>query len=186
MLESLLSEAARYAEFCLRKSGQIPPTMMAQTEEGLLMFLPDKMGDTKAKDDFVTKIRLITASYAASAVVLVLESWMTTAKKGEKLDMTPPSESHDRQEMVVLIGEGGGEHRPRFLPIVRLDNGKFWNLGEPQEMQADSFKGRFTELLPPKLPDPSIRETGKALLKAMGVELNLDRKSTRLNSSHRT
>lgn len=173
MLEALLSEAARYAEFCLRNSGQIPPTMFAHTDKGTLIFMPDGMKDVQAKDDFVTKIRLIAGSYGASAVVIVMESWVTTAKKGEKLDMTPPSESHERQEMVVCIGEASDEHCTRMLPIVRSDSGKFWNLGDSQEIAADGFKGRFQQLLPPKPPDEAAREMGMALLKAMGAQVAL-------------
>lgn len=173
MLEAILSEATRYAEFCLRNSGQIPPTMFAHTDEGTLIYLPEGMKDGQAKDDFVTRVRLIAGSYAATAVVLVLESWVTMAKQGEKLDMTPPSESHERQEMVLCIGESSGEHCSRFLPIVRLDNGKFWNLGDPHELGAESFQGRFTQLLPPKPPDAAAREMGKMLLKAMGAQVAL-------------
>jgi hypothetical protein len=75
--------------------------MMAATDQGTLLFTPDKLSDTGAKNDFANKVRLITASYGASAVVLLLESWITKAKADEPLDtLTPPSESYDR--------EGGG------------------------------------------------------------------------------
>ena len=40
LLDDLLGEARNYAEFMLRKAGSIPPTMFAQTPEGLLHFLP--------------------------------------------------------------------------------------------------------------------------------------------------
>lgn len=172
-LESLLSEGTRYAEFCMRNSGQIPPTMFAQTDQGLLIFMPDGMKDAQAKDDFVTKVRLIAASYDTSAVVLVLEAWVTTAKMGEKLEMSPPSESHERQEMVVLIGEARDEDCSRFLPIIRSDSGKFWNLGEPQRPDADSFQGRFKQLLPPEAPDEATRQTGMAMLQALGAKITL-------------
>ena len=58
-----------------------------------------------------------------------------------------------------------------MYPIVRLDNGKFWNLGDPFDLGADSLSGRFAELLPTKEVDLTMRELGKKLLKAMGVEL---------------
>jgi hypothetical protein len=154
-------------------SGQIPPTMFAQAEEGMLIFMPDGMRDAEAKDDFVTKVRLIAASYDATAVVLVLESWVTMAKQGQKLEMSPPSESHERQEMVVLIGEAKNETWFRFLPIVRSDNGKFWSLGEPQRPDADSFQGRFSQLLPPEAPDEATRRTGMAMLTALGGKITL-------------
>ena len=165
-LQALLSEATRYAEFCLGNTGQVPPTMFAQTDKGTLIFMPDGMKDAQAKDDFVTKARLIAATYGASDVVLVLESWVTMANKGEKLDTTPPSESHERQEMIVLIGEGKEEHRSRFLPVIRSDNGNFWN---PQDQ--DSSGGRFQDLLPPIPPDEEMRQMGMKLLEELGVKV---------------
>jgi hypothetical protein len=73
---------------------------------------------------------------------------------------------------VVLIGQAqGGEHRTHFLPIHRLGNGKFWNLGDAEEMAADSFQGRFAGLLPPKPSDEKTRQMGRMLLEAMGVKI---------------
>jgi hypothetical protein len=38
-------------------------------------------------------------------------------------------------------------------------------------MVADSFSGRFAELLPPKTSDEKTRQMGKVLLQAMGVKV---------------
>ncbi len=93
-LNSLIAEATSYARFTMKTSGCLAPIMMAATEQGIILFSPDKMSDTGAKDDFANKVRLITASYGASAVVLIVESWITKAKADEPLDaLTPPSES---------------------------------------------------------------------------------------------
>ena len=171
-LETLIAEATRYARFTMKKNSYLVPVMMATTEHGIILFSPDKMSDTGAKDDFANKVRLITGSYSASAVVLILESWIIKAKVGEKLDTdTPPSESYDREEVVVLIGQSPQGNITRLLPIHRLGNGKFWNLGDAEEMAADSFSGRFAELLPPKPSDEKPRQMGKALLQAMGVKV---------------
>ena len=70
--EALIAEATRYAGFTMKQSGCLAPIMMAATEQGIILFSPDKMNDTGAKDDFANKMRLITASYGASAVVLIL------------------------------------------------------------------------------------------------------------------
>jgi len=70
--------------------------------------------------------------------------------------------------VVVLIGQTiGGEHITRLQPIHRLGNGKFWNLGDAEDMPADSFVGRFAKLLPSKLSDERTRRMGKMLLEAM-------------------
>jgi len=156
----------------MKTSGFLAPIMRASTDQGLILFSPDRLSDTGAKDDFANKVRLITASYGVSAVVLILESWITKAKAGEKLDTeTPPSESHDREEVVVLIGQAPQGNITHLLPIHRLGNGKFWNLGDAQEMAADSFEGRFAGLLPPKPVDEKTRQMGRVLLEAMGVKI---------------
>ena len=171
-LDSLIAEATRYARFTMKQSGCLAPIMMAATEQGLILFSPDSLSDTGAKDDFANKVRLITASYSASAVVLILESWITKAKAGEKLDTeTPPSESYDREEVVVLIGQSPQGNITHLLPIHRLGNGKFWNLGDAEDMPADSFEGRFAGMLPPKPADEKTWQMGKILLEAMGVKV---------------
>jgi hypothetical protein len=171
-LSALLAEADRYARMTMKRHGKLAPVMMAATEQGIILFTPDKMSDTGAKDDFANKVRLITASYGADAVVLILESWITKAKPGENFDAeTPPSESYDREEVVVLIGQSPQGNITRLLPIHRLGNGKFWNLGDAEEMAADSFSGRFAELLPPKPSDEKTRHMGRMLLEAMGVKI---------------
>jgi hypothetical protein len=60
-LEPLIAEATRYARFTLKRSGFLAPIMMASTDQGLILFSPDSLSDTGAKDDFTNKIRLITA-----------------------------------------------------------------------------------------------------------------------------
>ncbi len=64
-LKALIAEATRYAHFTIKTSGGLAPIMMAATEQGIILFSPDKMSDTGAKDDFANNVRLITASYAA-------------------------------------------------------------------------------------------------------------------------
>jgi|UniRef100_UPI0037841DE3 hypothetical protein len=172
VLDTLITEATRYARFTMKTSGCLAPIMMAATDQGIILFSPDNLSDTVAKDAFANKVRLITGSYGASAVVLILESWITKAKKCEKLDTeTPPSESYDREEVVVLIGQSAQCNITHLLPIHRLGNGKFWNLGDAEDMPADSFEGRFSGLLPPKPVDEKTRQMGKVLLEAMGVKI---------------
>jgi hypothetical protein len=168
----LLAEADRYARMTMKRHGKLAPVMMAATPAGLILFTPDGLTDTGMKDDFASKVKLITASHQATAVVLIVESWLTRARPDQPLDQTPPSESLDREEVVVLIGQAqSGEHHTHFLPIHRLGNGKFWNLGDAEDMPADSFKGRFSGLLPPKPVDEKTRQMGKVLLEAMGVKV---------------
>jgi hypothetical protein len=111
-------------------------------------------------------------AHAATACVLTLESWMKTATPGEKLDMTePPSEAFDRREVVVLMGESRDGQKQKFLPIIRSGNGKFFGFGEPEVPAMDEMKGRFAQILPPKVADAELREVAKAMLKVKGVKV---------------
>ncbi len=73
----------------------------------------------------------------------------------------------------MLIGQAPQEKITHFLPIHRLGNGKFWNLGDAEDMPADSFEGRFAGMLPPKPVDEKTRQMGKMLLESMGVKVSM-------------
>jgi len=168
-LDGLLAHAEGYANFLMRKNGRVPPTVLAATPNGVLCYVPNDLSDVRAKNDFANTARLICAAYAATAVVMALESWVTMAKSGEPLDDTPPSEAFDRREFVVLMGEAVGQKKQKLLPIIRTDAGGFFGFGEFDTSSFDRFQGRFTGLLPPKVPNAEQRELAKAMLEVMGV-----------------
>jgi hypothetical protein len=169
-LDSLVAYAAGYAEFSMKNTGRVAPTLMVLTPDGLLLYLPESMGDERAKDNFANTGRLICAAYDATSAVMILESWVKMAKPGEPLDMTtPPSESLDRQEFVVVMGETEGRQAQRFLPILRTDAGGFFGFGEFDAAKFDGLSGRFAGMLPPKKPNAETRMMAQALLTAMGV-----------------
>jgi hypothetical protein len=110
----------------MKKFGCLAPIMMAATDQGTILFTPDKLSD------FANKVRLITASYGASAVVLILESWITKAKADEPLDtLTPPCESYDREEVAVigqaLDGKAVKEKGPTEVKQLLEDPATDWN-----------------------------------------------------------
>lgn len=169
-LADLLARAEHYAEFSMRGIGRVPPTFLALCPARLLFYLPDSMGDERAKDSFANTARLICIAHDATAVVMILESWMKMAAPGETLDPTErPSEALDRREVVLLTGEARGVKKQKFLPIIRSGNGKFFGFGESDLPEFDNFQGRFAELLPPRAGTPELRSTAKLLLKAMGI-----------------
>lgn len=51
----------------------------------------------------------------------------------------------------------------------RLGNGKFWNLGDAEDIPADSFAGLSSS----KPSDEQTRQMGKKLLDAMGVKVSM-------------
>ena len=179
-LDDLMAQAGHYAEFCLRGSGSMPPTLFLIGVDGPMIFMPASMADTSDKDDFAATARLVCIAHAASACVLALEAWMKAAKPGEKLDTTePPSEAIDRQEVIVLMGENRSGQQQQFLPIIRSDNGKFFNLGESETPLMDKMEGRFAQILSRKVPDPEMQTLAKTMLHVKGA------KTTRLGMPRR-
>jgi len=117
---------------------------------------------------------------------MTLEAWMKTATPGEKLDMTePPSEAFDRREVVVLMGESRDGQKQKFLPIIRSGNGKFFGFGESDVPGMDEMKGRFAQILPPKVLDAELREVAKVMLKVKGVGRAMPGTTPRLPRSRR-
>ena len=169
-LDDLLAQAEHYANYSMRNLGRVPPTLLLIGAAGPAMFIPENMADDGAKDDFATNARLMCIAHAAAACVMTLEAWAKFAKPGEKFDMTePPSEAFDRREVVVLMGESRNAHKQKFLPIIRSGNGKFFGFGESEMPDVEEMKGRFAQILSPKVTDAQMREVAKAMLKVKGV-----------------
>lgn len=169
-LDTLTAYAEGYAEFSMKNAGHVAPTMLAVSADGLLHFIPESLTNGRAKDEFANIGRLICAAYRAMYVVMILESWVTTAKPREALDTTtPPSEAFDRKEFVVLMGEAQGRKTQRFIPILRTDAGGFFGFGEFDALKLDSIEGRFTGMLPPQHLTPETRLGAQTLLTPMGV-----------------
>ena len=147
-----MAQAGYYAEFCMRNSGKMAPTLFLIGADGPLMFVPTSLVDADEKDAFANTARLVCIAHAATVSVMALEAWMKSATPGEKMDMTePPSEAFDRQEVIVLMGESHSGQKQKFLPIIRSGNGKFFNLGETTVPGMDKMEGRFAQILSPKV-----------------------------------
>jgi hypothetical protein len=169
-LDALMERAQGYAEIAMRNIGHVPPALLAESPIGSIHFLPDNLKDEGAKNTFANTARLICVAYNVAAAVLVLEAWMKIAKPGERLDLTePPSEAFDRREVVMLTAETADGGRQRFLPIIRTDAGGFFGFGEYDGPKPDSFKGRFAQIVAPKVPTAQERELARAALAAMGI-----------------
>lgn len=169
-LAELLKQARGYAEFAMKKFGNVAPMMIAVTPKGPIHFVPDNLTDERAKDNFANTARLITTGYGATAAVMILESWMTLAGPDGKLPDMPPSQSPDRMEVVMLAAESFGEFETEILPIVRSDSGKFFGFGEPDARKLDQLQGRFANLLPPEPVDDEMSLLARTLLQPMGIK----------------
>jgi hypothetical protein len=75
-LEKLLALAQGYADFAIPNIGHVPPALLADSPIGVIQFVPDRLKDVRAKDNFANTARLICVAYEVTAAVLVLEAWM--------------------------------------------------------------------------------------------------------------
>ena len=183
-LDDLLAQAEHYANYSMRNIGRVPPALFLIGADSPVIFIPENMADERAKDDFAATARLLCIAHASSACVMTLEAWAKFATPGEKLDMTEaPSEAFDRRELVVLMGESREGQKQRFLPIIRSDNGKFFAFGEPEFPELDAIQGRFTQLLPTKVPDAALRDLAKAMLNVKGAGRTTSRTTARFPRS---
>ena len=88
--------------------GRIPPTLLAETPEGMIVYLPESMGDERAKDNFANTARLAAATYLQLRCRgphsgIVDDS---VARPGDPfVPIVPPSQSPNRQEVVLIQAE---------------------------------------------------------------------------------
>lgn len=169
-LDDLLAQAEHYANFAMRKIGNVPPTMLGLSPRGPLFFVPSGLPDDRAKDNFANTARLICVAHDATVAVMILEAWMNCAPPGGTLDLTErPSEAIGRQEIVLLTGETRSGCKQKLLPIIRTDVGGFFGFGEYEGLAADSFEGRFAGILPPKRPTKEMQNKARMVLAAVGI-----------------
>lgn len=169
-LQSLLAQARHYATHMMKSCGSVPPTLMALTPDGFIMLVPDSVANEKAKDQFANAGRLLAVGYKATAVAMILESWATFATRpGQPLPDTPPSQSPNREEVVVIMGETHDSRGQHFLFIQRNSAGKFTGFGTSVVPQFDRLEGRFAQMMPPKEPSQNEALMARSLLTAMGI-----------------
>ncbi len=168
--KQLIELARGYAESMMRDAGSVRPALLADTEDGIIFYLPESMGDERAKQNFANTARLIVVAYRAAAVAFVMESWARFARPGRPLDSTPPSQSPDRKECVVISVETRNRQTTKMLMISRDDAGVFVGFTLPDIPDITAFKGRFAEIMPPKAPVENNVTVARQLLQFMGVE----------------
>ena len=170
-LDDILAEAARYAEFCMRKSGRMTPTLFLICPGGPLIFVPENLEGQTDKDEFANTSRLICIAHAATACVLAMEVWAKFAQPGERLDETePPSESFDRREFVTFMGEDRAVQKQIFLPIIRSGNGRFFGFNDAESPDMNGMTGRFAQILSPKAPGAQMQLLAITMLNVKGVK----------------
>ncbi len=173
VLKQLVSEAKRYATHMMETAGSVPPTLLALTPEGFLLFSPKALKDEHGKDQFANAGRLLAIGYKALGVAMILESWATFAKRpGLPLPNIPPSQSPDREEVVMIVAETRDAQEHQILIIQRNSSGKFTGFGTSLLPQSDKIEGRFAQMMPPNEPSEENAKTARQLLQTMGVVMD--------------
>ena len=91
---------------------------------------------------------------------------MKTAKPGKRLDLsTPPSQSPDRQEVLIFMGETRHGGCQKMLPMIRSDSGRFVGFGQAPTIECDAVHGRFAKFLPKEYPDLHTQHVAQELLR---------------------
>ena len=171
-LEPLAALAKDYALHMMRTTGSVPPTVIADTEDGYLFCVPTALTDDAAKDRFAEVARLFAVAHVANALVMVVEAWARLPDASGHLDTeTPPSESPDRKEVVVLMLEDHSRNATGMLPILRDYGGAFTAFGDSGPIHFGESVGRFAGLMPRN--KPSVREAAQAktTLQSLGMSI---------------
>jgi hypothetical protein len=168
-LASLIKQACHYAEWNLREYGQVPPSAMALTKDGIFLMAPSKIGTDSEKDQFADAARMLAVGYRADAVCMILESWAVFAKTpGQDIVNCPPSQSPERVELVAISGEIKGLSAQQFLMIERDVAGGVSGFSKPMLPKYEELQGRFTGILPPREPKDNDAQMARFVLAGMG------------------
>jgi hypothetical protein len=169
-LDEMIKRAVHAAKSAMRQHGRVSPTCLFHTQEGLIGFFPETMGNLRAKDNFADIARLIATSHEATASVMIIEAWLTLPKPGNPLDVSvPPSESPDRRECILIIAEAMNETKHAMLLIRRGWKGEFICVEEKDIPSAAEGEGRFARIMPSKTPTEKERRKARSRLLLLGV-----------------
>jgi hypothetical protein len=168
----LAAQATDYALHMMRTTGSVPPTVIADTNEGYVFCMPTALTDDAAKDRFAEVARLFAIAHEASALVLVVEAWAKLPDARGHLDTeTPPSESPDRKEVVALMLEDHSRCATCLLPITRDETEKFSAFGDTAPLEFGESAGRFSKLMPRNKPSAREAAQAKASLLSLGMSI---------------
>jgi hypothetical protein len=171
-LEALAKQAKDYALHMMRTTGSVPPTVIADTEEGFVFCMPSALADDAAKDRFAEAAKLFAVAYRAQALVMIVEAWVRLPDSRGHLDPTiRPSEAADRKEVVALMLEDGSVSATRLIPILRDSNEAFTDFGADTQLHTGEAEGRFSKLMPRHKPSADDCAKAKRTLFSIGMNV---------------
>jgi len=171
-LDALAAQAKDYALHMMRTTGSVPPTVIADTDEGYIFCMPTALTDTEAKDRFAEVAKMFAVAYRAQALVMILESWVRLPDESGKLDPNVrPSEATDRREMVALLLEDHASSATLLVPIIRGEQGEFAGLADVGPPVSGDSEGRFSKLMPRHKPSSVDVDKAKHQLLVLGLSV---------------
>ena len=169
-LEALARQAKDYALHMMRTTGSVPPTVIADTDEGYVFCMPSALAGEADKDRYAEMAKLMAVAYRARALVMIVESWVRLPDATGHLDPdVRPSQAADRKEMVALLLEDRSVSATSLIPILRDSTGAFTDLGLNAPMNFGDSEGRFSKLMPRHKPSADECARAKRILFAMGM-----------------
>ena len=153
-IQQLLAAGRAVAEGFLRDNGQVPPMMLAFSDDGMILHSATSTTHPQVKDDFAGACRLLARA-------------------------NRPSTAPDRIEVISLNAEIPGHGYLAMHEIQRDESGKFSSLGEDQGIGTADMQGRFAGILPSTPPSDIEAEVARKVLRSFGI--NPD--GTRVNPS---
>lgn len=157
-LKELFDYQIGFARRWFEGEGDISPMWVGQDEEGTIYPLVVQEFDSPAvKMEAITTVKEIFREFKVVRCVSMVEAWLLKAPKPTgpiDIDKLPvPSESPDREECILLQGEGIGEESlSGLIPITRDKDGK-GILGEYMPNEAGEPEwSKAGSMLPTKPP----------------------------------
>jgi len=123
-LDDLLAQAAHYAEFCLRSSGTMAPTLFLIGAEGPMMMVPDKFSDSNSKYDFATTARLIEADRIECVLGLGLNLFYNPPKEASVVICRTAKPKARRGKILLInaVNEVTRERAQSFLTDGHIEH----------------------------------------------------------------
>ena len=175
-LHDLLQQAEHYSETSMSSErGAVPLTLMVLSPEGLLVHATNQSDTNEQKDHFAKVARIAAVAYKATAVAVVAETWIAGLddRAGDEMtNLANPSESPDRREAVMIMGESLGTTLTRFLFIQRDSSGKFIGFGTSLLPDMDGpADGRLSAFMPRQDITDQQALAARHLLQSMGIKV---------------
>ena len=172
-INQLMDDSEAFVREIMTNRGSVAPQFVLRIGQAMVPILAE-FQDTRSKNNTVALVRLMTTVLNPQSVSFVAESWMSQAASEADARSTPPSQSPDRKEAVVVQVSTPIDERMRLLLIERDENGGYAHLNQMGEDESGA-SGRFSNIYPDRPPSPEEHATAREILEqCIGTEAVAD------------